>query len=67
MSFLRRRVITASLTANAIRRLPGFFDIFPSIPSAHIVRAIDSYLPWHWNAWTSKKVSAEPRAASVRP
>ncbi len=67
MSFLRSRVITASLTANAIRPLPGFFDILPSIPSAHIVRAIASYLAWHWNAWTSTEESAEPRAASVRP
>ncbi len=32
--------------------LPGAqhaFDIFPSIRSAHVVRAIDRYLHWHWN------------------
>ena len=31
--------------------LPGAqhaFDIFPSIRSAHIVRAVDRYLHWHW-------------------
>lgn len=34
--------------------LPGAqhaFDIFPSVRSAHIVRAIDRYLHWHWNGW----------------
>ncbi|MEQ6900717.1 alpha/beta hydrolase [Nocardioides sp. YIM 152588] len=33
--------------------LPGAqhgFDIFPSIRSAHVVRAIDRYLHWHWNS-----------------
>jgi acetyl esterase/lipase len=32
--------------------LPGAqhaFDVFPSIRSAHVVRAIDRYLHWHWN------------------
>jgi acetyl esterase/lipase len=36
--------------------LPGAqhaFDVFPSIRSAHIVRAIDRYLHWHWNTWRS--------------
>lgn len=34
--------------------LPGTqhaFDVFPSIRSAHVVRAIDRYLHWHWNTW----------------
>ncbi len=34
--------------------LPGTqhaFDVFPSIRSAHVVRAIDRYLHWHWNGW----------------
>ena len=34
--------------------LPGAqhaFDVFPSIRSAHVVRAIDRYLHWHWNGW----------------
>jgi len=34
--------------------LPGAqhaFDVFPSIRSAHIVRAIDRYLHWHWNSY----------------
>ncbi len=34
--------------------LPGAqhaFDVFASIRSAHVVRAIDRYLHWHWNTW----------------
>ncbi len=34
--------------------LPGAqhgFDAFPSIRSAHVVRAIERYLGWHWNTW----------------
>jgi acetyl esterase/lipase len=43
--------------------LPGAqhaFDVFPSIRSAHVVRAIDRYLHWHWNTWRVDRVpSAE--------
>ncbi|MFS3130452.1 alpha/beta hydrolase fold domain-containing protein [Nocardioides sp. Bht2] len=38
--------------------LPGTqhaFDIFPSIRSAHVVRAIDRYLHWHWNTWRRQR------------
>lgn len=38
--------------------LPGTqhaFDVFPSIRSTHIVRAIDRYLHWHWNSWRSNR------------
>ncbi len=41
--------------------LPGAqhaFDVFPSIRSAHVVRAIDRYLHWHWNSWRSTRVPA---------
>lgn len=34
--------------------LPGAqhaFDIFHSIRGAHVVRAVDRYLTWHWNSW----------------
>ncbi len=44
--------------------LPGTqhaFDVFPSIRSAHIVRAIERYLNWHWNTWRS---AAAPDPAS---
>ena len=42
--------------------LPGAqhaFDVFPSIRSAHVVRAIDRYLHWHWNQHR-KSVAAQP-------
>ncbi len=42
--------------------LPGAqhaFDVFPSIRSAHIVRAIDRYLHWHWNSWRKSRVPAD--------
>lgn len=42
--------------------LPGAqhaFDTFPSIRSAHVVRAIDRYLHWHWNTWHSGRDHAD--------
>lgn len=42
--------------------LPGAqhaFDVFPSIRSQHVVRAIDRYLHWHWNAWRAAQVAPE--------
>ena len=42
--------------------LPGTqhaFDVFPSIRSQHIVRAIDRYLHWHWNTWRAGLDHAE--------
>jgi acetyl esterase/lipase len=41
--------------------LPGAqhaFDVFPSIRSSHIVRAIDRYLHWHWNSYRHERASA---------
>ena len=38
--------------------LPGAqhaFDVFPSIRSQHVVRAIDRYLEWHWNTWRRER------------
>jgi acetyl esterase/lipase len=40
--------------------LPGAqhaFDVFPSIRSTHIVRAIDRYLHWHWNQYRRERDS----------
>ncbi len=40
--------------------LPGAqhaFDIFPSIRSAHIVRAIDRYLHWHWHQYRREQAT----------
>lgn len=41
--------------------LPGAqhaFDVFPSIRSAHVVRAIDRYLHWHWNGYRRERSAA---------
>jgi acetyl esterase/lipase len=43
--------------------LPGAqhaFDIFPSVRSTHIVRAIDRYLHWHWNHYRRERNPATP-------
>jgi acetyl esterase/lipase len=32
------------------------FDVFPSIRSSHVVRAIDRYLHWHWNQYRRERV-----------
>ncbi|HEU4811896.1 MAG TPA: alpha/beta hydrolase [Nocardioides sp.] len=45
--------------------LPGAqhaFDLFPSIRSAHVVRAIDRYLHWHWNTWRAGRVPSDEMA-----
>ena len=46
--------------------LPGAqhaFDVFPSIRSAHVVRAIDRYLHWHWNLYRREQgdIAASPQ------
>ncbi|GAA1147654.1 alpha/beta hydrolase [Nocardioides aquiterrae] len=44
--------------------LPGAqhaFDVFPSIRSAHVVRAIDRYLHWHWNGWRRERAATGSR------
>ncbi|MBM9460622.1 alpha/beta hydrolase [Nocardioides sp. zg-536] len=41
--------------------LPGAqhaFDIFPSIRSAHLVRATERFLNWHWNTWRREHAGA---------
>jgi acetyl esterase/lipase len=48
----RLREVSKSTVVYA--ELPGAqhaFDVFPSIRSGHIVRAIDRYLHWHWNQY----------------
>ncbi len=42
----KRTVIYAELTG-----AQHAFDVFPSIRSSHVVRAIDRYLHWHWNQY----------------
>ena len=41
-----------------VAELPGAqhaFDVFPSIRSSHVVRAIDRYLHWHWNQYRRER------------
>jgi acetyl esterase/lipase len=50
--------------------LPGAqhaFDIFPSIRSAHVVRAIERYLRWHWNCWRAERQAADPGVTRSAP
>lgn len=42
----KRSVVYAELTG-----AQHAFDVFPSIRSSHVVRAIDRYLHWHWNQY----------------
>lgn len=41
------------------------FDIFPSVRSAHIVRAIDRYLHWHWNGWRRTRTTGGDDVAAA--
>ena len=49
----KRSVVYAEL-----RGAQHAFDIFPSIRSAHIVRAIDRYLHWHWNTYRRERAES---------
>ena len=48
--------------------LPGAqhaYDVFHSIRSGHVVRAIDRYLHWHWNTWRAAQgESADSQTAA---
>ncbi len=44
-----RRTSKRSVTYAELPGAQHAFDVFPSIRSSHIVRAIDRYLHWHWN------------------
>lgn len=48
--------------------LPGAqhaFDVFPSIRSTHVVRAIDRYLHWHWNGWRAERAGQSETGSSA--
>ena len=64
----RRACAPVSKRTVVYAELPGAqhaFDVFPSIRSAHVVRAIDRYLHWHWNTWRDADPSQQP-ARSAR-
>jgi acetyl esterase/lipase len=45
-----RRTSRASVVYAELPGAQHAFDLFPSIRSAHVVRAIERYLNWHWNS-----------------
>ncbi len=66
--FVKRLRETSGATV-VYAELPGAqhaFDVFPSIRSQHVVRAIDRYLHWHWNGWRrARAAGAEPARAET--
>lgn len=57
-----RRLRQTSRQAVVYAELPGTqhaFDVFPSIRSAHVVRAVDRFLHWHWNTWRAAQEDAQ--------
>jgi acetyl esterase/lipase len=53
-----REVSKRSVVYAELRGAQHAFDIFPSIRSAHIVRAIDRYLHWHWNTYRRQRAES---------
>lgn len=52
------RLRSVSKRSVVYAELPGAqhaFDVFPSIRSSHVVRAIDRYLHWHWNQYRRER------------
>ena len=50
----KRTVVYAELPA-----AQHAFDVFPSVRSAHVVRAIDRYVHWHWNQYRREHQASE--------
>lgn len=46
-----RRDSTASVVYAELAGAQHAFDVFHSIRSAHVVRAVERYLSWHWNRY----------------
>ena len=58
----------AGVTGLRSAELPGAqhaFDYLPSIRSAHVVRAIDRYLHWHWDTWRRDRLPTEETTESA--
>ncbi|MDT9592460.1 alpha/beta hydrolase [Nocardioides zeae] len=58
-----RRLREVSRRSVVYAELPGAhhaFDTIPSVRSAHVVRAVDRYLHWHWNGWRGRPVGESP-------
>lgn len=46
-----RRVSRRSVVYAELPGAQHAFDVFHSIRGAHVIRAVDRYLTWHWNTW----------------
>ena len=46
-----RRVSRRSVVYAELPGAQHAFDVFHSIRGAHVVRAVDRYLGWHWSTW----------------
>ncbi len=60
----RLREITKGVVVYA--ELPGTqhaFDVFPSIRSSHVVRAVERFLNWHWNGYRTGLEPDSPELA----
>ncbi len=64
-----RRLREVSRRSVVYAELPGTqhaFDVFPSIRGAHVVRAVDRYLTWHWNSWRTGRRTVPQAETSAR-
>lgn len=62
-----RRTSSATVVYAELPGAQHAFDIFPSIRSAHMVRAIDRYLHWHWSGWRHGRSITEEAEAVIHP
>ena len=67
MSFLRRQAITAALTANAIRPLPGFRTGIPAFftPAGVGSPIADGGMPWRYNPDGTVAIASPPKETRV--
>ncbi len=59
-----REVSGKTVVYAELRGAQHAFDIFPSIRSAHVVRAIDRYLHWHWSCWQAARSIGHGQAST---
>jgi len=65
-----RRLRAATESPVAYAELPGgqhAFDVFPSIRSAHVVRAVERFADWVWSSYARDRETAERAAARRQP
>lgn len=60
-----RQVSGASVVYAELPGAQHAFDLFHSFRSAHVVKAVDRYLHWHWNGWRAAR-DVTPRSTAAR-